>query len=376
MLASLSSMQLIGTLVALVAASVAVWLWRRSSGGPLRITRLFIYPVKSCGGIELTSSDFNRLGFRYDREWMILSLDDAGSGRFLTAREAPQLVQIQPSIDEAKGTMTLTFKLDPSLGSITVPLQRPAPADVKADQRIKALLWDGPLLDTLRVSDEASAWVTRVAQWQKPGAAALSEVAAARRYELVSVCGVQEHERPLPPDFDYSSADAPVAAGGFSDAFPFLVTTEASLRALNRWTVPNGRRVEMEAFRPNIVLAGGGIQPFEEDYWRHVSMGGGTAAGSSDVCSFVVAKPCTRCVLTTVVPGTGERHPSGEPLISMRAHRKILGGVDGMEEEVVFGQNLVQLRSANGRLRVGDPVFVTQRKPTPFERAPSANKRK
>jgi uncharacterized protein YcbX len=300
---------------------------------------------------------------------------EADSGRFLTAREAPHLVQIQPTIDEAKGTMTLTFQLQPSLGSITVPLQRPAPKDVKPEQRIKAILWDGPLLDTLRVSDEASEWVTRVAQWQKPGAAAPSDAAAARRYELVSVCGVQEHERPLPPDFDYATAAAPVAAGGFSDAFPFLVTTEESLRALNRWTVPNGRRVEMDAFRPNIVVAGGGIAAFEEDYWRHVSMGGGTSAGSSDVCSFVVAKPCTRCVLTTVVPSTGERHPTGEPLMSLRAHRKILGDFAGMEEEVVFGQNLVQLGSANGMLRVGDPVFVTKRKPTPFEQAPSANKK-
>ena len=68
MLSSLTSAQLIGTLLALLAASVAVWLWRRSAG-PLRITRLRIYPVKSCGGIELQASTFNRLGFRYDREW-------------------------------------------------------------------------------------------------------------------------------------------------------------------------------------------------------------------------------------------------------------------------------------------------------------------
>jgi uncharacterized protein YcbX len=118
------------------------------------------------------------------------------------------------------------------------------------------LVWNKQLKG-VRVSDAADAWVNRVAHWQAPGSKPETENAASRKFQLVSIVSTEEHVRPLPAEFAFTSSSAKDATAGFADAFPFLVTSSASLRALNRdWCVPAGRAVEMAALRPNIVVEG------------------------------------------------------------------------------------------------------------------------
>ena len=102
---------------------------------------------------------------------------------------------------------------------------------------------------------------------------------------------------------------------------------QASLNSLNKnYCIPNGRTVEMLAFRPNIVVSGGGVKAWDEDYWRtlEISRTDGSVSSGTPGLRFAASKPCARCVLTTVIPGKGTRHTTGEPLASLRAHRKIL----------------------------------------------------
>ena len=119
----------------------------------------------------------------------------------------------------------------------------------------------------------------------------------------------------------------------FADAYPFLLISEASLDGLNRrLSLP----VPMDRFRPNIVVEGCGAHA--EDQWRHVRIG---------EVDFRVAKPCSRCVITTTNQQTGE---SGrEPLRTLATYRL----EDG---EILFGQNLVH--GGRGEVGVGDDVVV------------------
>jgi uncharacterized protein YcbX len=117
----------------------------------------------------------------------------------------------------------------------------------------------------------------------------------------------------------------------FADGFPFLLLSIASLDGLNRrLSLP----VPMDRFRPNIVIDG--CEPHAEDEWHRVQIG---------EVEFRVAKPCARCVVTTVDQVTGER--KREPLRTLSTYRT----VDG---QVLFGQNLVHV--GRGVVRVGDPV--------------------
>ncbi len=96
----------------------------------------------------------------------------------------------------------------------------------------------------------------------------------------------------------------------------------------------------MNRFRPNLVVSG--VAAHAEDDWDVARIG---------QIEFVVAKPCIRCVVTTIDQATAVA--GREPLRTLATYRRVDGGVQ-------FGQNVVH--GGPGLLRVGDVVeFVTRR---------------
>ncbi|VTN15416.1 Uncharacterized Fe-S protein [Raoultella terrigena] len=128
----------------------------------------------------------------------------------------------------------------------------------------------------------------------------------------------------------------------FADGFPYLLTNEASLRDLQQRCPAS---VRMEQFRPNLVVTG--AEAWEEDSWKVIRIG---------EVIFDVAKPCSRCIFTTVSPERGQKHPSGEPLATLQRFRTAVDNGD-----VDFGQNLIARSSSV--IRVGDEVEVLTRGP-------------
>jgi uncharacterized protein YcbX len=130
----------------------------------------------------------------------------------------------------------------------------------------------------------------------------------------------------------------------FADGYPLLLTTVASLEALNSLIARGDHADEgplpMNRFRPNVVLAG--TAPWAEDDWLRLLIG---------EVAFRVAKPCGRCVVTTTDQRTAER--GKEPLRTLARHRRF-------GDRLVFGQNLVPENT--GTLRVGDPVRIVEQR--------------
>ena len=81
------------------------------------ITQLFIYPIKSCAGIEVTQAQLTATGLSMDREWMIVDQD----GMFLTQREIPHMVWITPALSSTALTLSA-----PGFDSVSVPLELPS----------------------------------------------------------------------------------------------------------------------------------------------------------------------------------------------------------------------------------------------------------
>jgi uncharacterized protein YcbX len=98
--------------------------------------------------------------------------------------------------------------------------------------------------------------------------------------------------------------------------------------------------VPMVRFRPNIVVAGSA--PHAEDGWRRVRIG---------AVEFEAAKPCTRCVFTTIDPATLTRDAGGEPLRTLTTYRRTPAGV-------TFGMNLIP--RGRGTVRLGDAVVALE----------------
>ena len=127
---------------------------------------------------------------------------------------------------------------------------------------------------------------------------------------------------------------------GFADGYPLLITTSASLDAVNRLIADGDRPEEgplpMNRFRPNLVIDGS--EPWAEDGWQRVQVG--------DIILRIV-KPCGRCAITTTDQVTSER--GREPLRTLGRHRNI-------DRRLVFGQNAIP--ETTGVLRVGETFSV------------------
>ncbi|MES2059107.1 MAG: MOSC N-terminal beta barrel domain-containing protein [Pseudomonadota bacterium] len=264
------------------------------------ITGLHRYPVKSLRGHALDRATIEPRGIVGDRRWMVV--DD--TGRFQTRRELPHMARFE--VDRDGDALILSH---PDLG-----VHRVGRPDGDA-ATIEARIWR----DTVSVrlaSADAAAFLSR---------------ALGKPVRLV----YQDDMAPRPIDPRYASVDDQVS---LADGFPFLITSEASLRALNaHLAVPVG----MERFRPNIVIAG--ADEWAEDRWRRLRIGNVTLR---------IVKPCARCVITTQHPLTGEQGEGNDPLTTLRAMGRMAKG------GVMFGQNAIPDRP--GEITVGDQVEVLE----------------
>lgn len=265
------------------------------------VSELNIYPIKSCGGMAVTEAVVVERGFQYDRRWMVTDLN----GTFLTQRNHPKLALAATRLNSTHFILS-----SPGMEEIRIPLE------LSEGEALSTEIW-GSRVDALRGPREANEWFSTLL-----GIPCL----------LVHMPGASI--RPV----SHSSASKTDHIA-FPDAFPVLVISEASLDDLNsRLAQP----VPMNRFRPNIVVRGCG--PYEEDAWKDLRIG---------ALNFFGAKPCDRCVTTTVDQSTGIK--GTEPLRTLSAYRSRNGGV-------YFGQNLIH--RSRGVLRLGD-VLTPLRTETP-----------
>ena len=258
----------------------------------MRVTALFVYPVKACRGIRLERARIVARGFAADRRYMVVN----ARHEFVTQRQRRELALVSVSL--AAGGFELSAPGRPSLHLGEACEQ---------GERVAARVWghDG------------------VGVRHAPGSAWFSDYLGSE-HSLVYM--PDDHSRPVNPE-----RARPGDVVSFADAYPFLLISEASLAELNR-RLPSP--VGMARFRPNIVIDGS--SPFVEDGFARVRIGGTTFRGP---------KGCDRCVVTTIDPDTAKADT--EPLRTLATFRKRDG-------KVWFGMNLIH--DAPGELAVGDEV--------------------
>ncbi|GAC1604045.1 MAG: MOSC N-terminal beta barrel domain-containing protein [Ramlibacter sp.] len=270
-----------------------------------RIARLFIYPVKSCAGVELQEAVLTETGLDLDRAWMVV--DEAG--QFVTQRELPRMALIRPQIKlyevvlRAPGMLALHLQID------------------VVEQSARVRIWD----------DEVSAYDmgATAAQW-------FSDFLG-RKLRLVRF---DPEQRRLS---DSSWTGELQALNQFSDGFPLLVVGQASLDLFNAKLAASGRSpVAMERFRPNIVLSG--IEAHDEDRVASFDV------AAESVVVLRAVKPCPRCPIPNVDPRTAEIDPAiGDTLQAYRSDQRLAGAVS-------FGMNLAIAQGVDQTLKVGQAV--------------------
>lgn len=267
----------------------------------MRVQSLHVFPVKSTKGSALGDAVVERCGLRHDRRWMVTTAD----GRKLPVARHRRLMAIT-AVPDTDGDLVLSAAhLD--------PLRVPRPVG----GRLESVAISG-LSDARRAGEAADAWLTEVLG------------VPVRLFWLDD-----PSRRPVAP----VHGGVPGDPLNLADTAPVLVTTTASLSALNAWIADSGEPgpMVMDRFRPNIVVEGD-LEPFAEDGWERIRIG---------EVEYRFAEHCDRCATTTIDPAT---LVSGkEPIRTLARHRKWDG-------HVWFGVRLVPL--GEGSIRVGDRVNV------------------
>jgi uncharacterized protein YcbX len=265
------------------------------------IAGINVYPVKSCRGVPLAAAEVGRTGLLDDRHWML----ERPNGRFVTQRELPRMALIAPRVGAAGLTLAA-----PGMPELTVPRAAPGPA-----RPVTVWKFDGSGIDC---GAEAAAWVTRFLET-----------------ELSLVAFDASAPRTCSPEWTQGIH----AITEFSDGYPVLVISRASLAELNS-RLP--KALPMERFRPNVVIDG--VEAYDEDRVHELRSNGVTLR---------VVKPCTRCSITTTDQERGALD-GVEPLRTLKQYR-----FDSELRGVTFGQNAIVTGGAGRRLRVGDTFEVT-----------------
>ena len=269
----------------------------------MRVTGLFLYPVKSLRGCALPAATVDALGFAGDRRFLVV--DD--TGKFLTQRTHAHMAQVNTALSGS----SLTLSAD-GAGAVTVSTTPDAAAPLRT-----VSIWkhEGLLAEDCGLD---------AAQW------------------LSGFLGQSVHLVRIGPKFHrpvLKKAARPGDLFAFNDGSPILVVSEASLAALNDRIQENGGEpVPMDRFRPNLVLTD--CTAFAEDAAPLLRLGAVTLrnAGKSD-----------RCIMTTTDQSTGER-VGKEPLRTLATFRR-----DPTLDPtaVYFGANFIN-ETKHGTIRVGD----------------------
>jgi uncharacterized protein YcbX len=264
----------------------------------ISVSALYIYPIKSCRGIEVRSFRLDDLGPQFDRRYMVVD----ANGVAITQRMEPRLALVVPSLQPT----TLLVRAQ-GMQSLKLPLMQ------HGDGRVVEVEHFDHRSPAFDAGSDASGWFS---EW------------LGRECRLVYMPNAQVRR--------VSPEHAPAAAyTAFTDGFPELLLSTASiddLSARSRTTlVP-------ERFRPTILITG--CDAYAEDSWRKIRIGD---------LPFDVVKPCARCVVTTIDPMTAER--GKEPLATLNEYRK-------QGSKVLFGQNCVHREL--GSVRVGDSIEVIE----------------
>ncbi|MFD7263154.1 MOSC domain-containing protein [Streptomyces sp. NPDC059874] len=271
----------------------------------LYVQALHVHPVKSVAGTAPDEVAVEPWGLSGDRRWALVDTE----GVVITQRQQPRLA-LASARPLGGGRIAVSA---PGMAELVVEVPEPGP--------LEPVVLFGKKIETVLAADAAADWFgeylgvqVRLAHMDDPAV-----------------------RRPVDPDYALPGETVSLA-----DGYPLLITTLASLDALNsliaRGDHPEEGPLPMNRFRPNVVVAG--AEAWAEDGWRRLAIGDAEFRG---------VRECGRCIVTTTDQRTAER--GKEPLKTLAKHRRI-------GKSLAFGRLLVPVRL--GTVRVGDEVRVLE----------------
>lgn len=269
------------------------------------LSEIWIYPIKSLGGMSVPEARVTRQGLQYDRRWMLTDMDN----RFISQREIPALSMFEATLTEEG--IRIRHKKNTSQEMVI-------PFEIVEGALETVFIWDD-VCTALLADASINKWFSD------------SLGISCKLMYMPEACN-----RLVDPRY---ASHAEITS--FADGYPILLIGQASLNELNtRLEQP----IPMNRFRPNLVFTDG--HAFEED---------GMEAFEINGIDFFAVKPCARCTVTTIDQDLAIK--GKEPLKTLAQYRM-------KDNKIYFGQNI--LHRGTGTLMLGDVLQVNKRKPLLF----------
>ncbi|KAJ4421572.1 hypothetical protein N0V85_000095 [Neurospora sp. IMI 360204] len=348
---------------------------KASNNGPGRIQSLWIFPVKSCKGIEVLESKVVPAGLEYDRIYTFAQLkspspvgldtpDEAKkehSWEFISQRQFPRLATVSvdlyvPDIRKARGGGQQLLSLDSTnkstaLGDSFIVIRFPwqelglrgtmAWLGAKLSRGLHAVPEKEIILPVSFPSEdeiEARKYTWEPVKIWRDTVTALNMEADLPR-ELRLHLGVSNRlglfrVDPARLREVYRNAPKKEEAGyqpvtGWQDAYPVHLINLSSVQDLDAKIDKddNLKSLDPLRFRANIVVDG--VEAYEEESWKNIRFNPGPSNKRQDKTNFHVSCRTVRCKMPNVDQDTGFRHPA-EPDRSLRKYRDVDPGIKGV----------------------------------------------
>ncbi|KFY77018.1 hypothetical protein V499_03483 [Pseudogymnoascus sp. VKM F-103] len=369
-----------------------------ASGWPLSTTAaptkrwtvqsMWIYPIKSCRGVELDHADIITTGMKYDRQFTLAQLKNPAPAaeteekrqtvrtwEFITQRKFPRLATVKVEVwvpDQSSAGYHPEGEYVQGGGAVVIrfPYQKPG---WRGKLEKLATILNGsvpekqfkvPFDPTPSQVQKSGYKYENVIIWKDTVNALNLEVdvpkelqeylGVSNKLSLIRVDNSTLREvyrcAPKAEDLGYQ----PVT--GFQDAYPLHIMNLASVRDLEG-KLPKVKGVpslSAKRFRANIIVTG--PEPYEEDTWKRVRIG-----------SYEFAFSCrtARCKLPNVDPVSGEVHAS-EPDRTLRKLRNVDAGAGkyvgclGMQVVPISKESVMDVGDEVVPLEYGEHVYINQ----------------
>ncbi len=311
-----------------------------------RIAALWVFPIKSCAGISVQQAVLTVTGLAHDRAWMVVDAD----GEMVTQRELTRMALIQPELVysgtglvelvlHASGMVALHLPLTTDGGFVQAANQSASPEPLTIQVRV----WDDqvPAFD---MGAEASKWLT--------------DFLGSSLGPLRLVRFDETHPRASSAKWTQGLT----SLNQFSDGFPVLVASTASLDELNARLQDQGQAVvDMRRFRANVVLSnveassGHAIQAVplnahDEDRISTMTIHTQAADTHSEAAQLTPVKPCPRCPIPNIDPDSAQSHSAVSDILQAYRQDPRVNGA------LTFGMNCLPVAGIGQMLRVGQRV--------------------
>ncbi|XP_054655288.1 molybdenum cofactor sulfurase isoform X1 [Dunckerocampus dactyliophorus] len=288
-----------------------------SHEGAYTLTNIYIYPIKSCGAVEVHNWPVGPLGLLYDRGWMVVNVN----GVCLSQKRELRLCLIRPQVHLSSNELLLQAS---GMDTISVPLE--IRTGVDASYPVCQTKVCGDRVETVDCGDEAASWLSDF----------LGQPCRLIRQSPNFTRGMKKKS-------DTAITSPPLS---LVNEAQYLMINRASVELIHKVMSSRQDNSELDTqniisrFRANFVIAG--VEPFEEDGWSHLIIGN---------IQFMVKGQCVRCQMVGIDQNTGSK--TKEPLMSLSTHRR---------GKVTFGVYLThhvpEGSTTAGVLCTGAPCFV------------------